>query len=102
MGIARTAVERPLYTWILILFCLFGGIGGYLAVGKLEDPAITLKSALVVTPWPGATASEVATQVSEVLESEIQRMDEIDYITSRNTPGLSVIEVHIRDRKSVV
>ena len=97
MRLARTAIERPLYTWLLILFCLFGGVGGYFAVGKLEDPAITLKSALVVTPWPGATASEVSAQVSEVLESEIQRLDEIDYITSRNTPGLSVIEVHIRD-----
>jgi multidrug efflux pump subunit AcrB len=97
MSIARSAIERPLYTWLLILFCVFGGIGGYLSVGKLEDPGITLKSALVITPWPGATASEVAGEVSEVLESEIQQLDEIDYITSRNTPGLSVIEVHIRD-----
>ncbi|MCH8467851.1 MAG: efflux RND transporter permease subunit, partial [Roseinatronobacter sp.] len=80
MNIARTAIERPLYTWLLILFCLFGGLGGYFAVGKLEDPAITLKSALVITPWPGATAAELATQVSEVLESEIQRLDEIDFI----------------------
>lgn len=97
MDIARNAIARPLYTWILIAFCIFGGIGGYLSVGKLEDPGITLKSALVITPWPGATAAEVATEVSEVLESEIQTLEEIDYITSRNTPGLSVIEVHIRD-----
>lgn len=97
MSIARASIERPLYTWLLILFCLFGGIGGYLSVGKLEDPAITLKSALIVTPWPGATAEEVASQLSEVLESEIQTMAEVDYITSRNTPGLSVVEVNIRD-----
>lgn len=97
MSIARIAIERPIYTWLLILFCIFGGVGGYLSVGKLEDPGITLKSALVITSWPGATASEVASEVSEVLESEIQRLDEIDHITSRNTPGLSVIEVHIRD-----
>ncbi|MEE4348570.1 MAG: efflux RND transporter permease subunit, partial [Paracoccaceae bacterium] len=97
MRLARHAIERPLYTWLAILFCIFGGIGGYLSVGKLEDPGITLKSALVITPWPGATAAEVAAEVSEVLESEIQTLGEIDYITSRNTPGLSVIEVHIKD-----
>ncbi|MBQ2259754.1 MAG: efflux RND transporter permease subunit [Loktanella sp.] len=97
MSIARAAIERPLYTWLLILFCIFGGIGGYLSVGKLEDPSITLKSALVITPWPGATAAEMASDVSEVLESEIQKLDELDFITSRNTPGLSVIEVNIRD-----
>lgn len=97
MGIARFSIERPLYTWVIILFCLFGGLGGYLSVGKLEDPTFTLKSALVITPYPGATASEVAVEVSEVLESELQKMDEIDTITSTNRPGLSVIEVEIQD-----
>jgi len=97
MSIARFSIDRPLYTWLLILFCLFGGIGGYLSVGKLEDPGITLKSVLVITPWPGATAAEVGAEVSEVLESAVQTLDEIDYVTSRNTPGLSVIEVHIKD-----
>ncbi len=97
MQFARLAIERPLYTWLLILFCLFGGAAGYLSVGKLEDPVFTLKSALVITPYPGATAAEVAVEVSEVLEAEIQQMDEIDFISSANTPGLSVIEVTIQD-----
>ncbi|MEL7213402.1 MAG: efflux RND transporter permease subunit [Pseudomonadota bacterium] len=97
MQIARLSIQKPLYTWLLILFCLFGGAAGYLSVGKLEDPVFTLKSALIITPYPGATASEVAIEVSEVLEAEIQQMDEIDFITSSNTPGLSVIEVTIQD-----
>lgn len=66
-------------------------------IGSRRDPGITLKSALVVTPWPGATAAEMAADISEVLESEIQTMGEVDYITSRNRPGLSVIEVHVHD-----
>jgi len=97
MQIARLAIERPLYTWILILFCLFGGIAGYVGVGKLEDPVFTLKSALVITPYPGATADEVATEVSEVLETELQQMGEVATITSSNRPGVSVIEVEVRD-----
>ncbi|BAQ69527.1 acriflavin resistance protein [Rhodovulum sulfidophilum] len=97
MQIARNAIERPLYTWLLILLCLFGGAAGYLGVGKLEDPVFTLKSALVVTSYPGASAAEVATEVSDVLETELQQMNEVDYVTSTNTPGLSVIEVTIRD-----
>ena len=97
MQIARLSIEKPLYTWLLILFCLFGGAAGYLSVGKLEDPVFTLKSALIVTAYPGATAAEVAIEVSEVLEAEIQQMDEVDFITSSNTPGLSVIEVTIQD-----
>jgi multidrug efflux pump subunit AcrB len=100
MSIARAAVTRPLYTWILILFCLIGGAAGYLAVGKLEDPTFTVKTAMVITPYPGATADQVASEVSEVLEGEIQRMGSLKFVTSRNTPGLSVIEVEIQDSYS--
>jgi multidrug efflux pump subunit AcrB len=97
MKIARFSIQYPIYTWIFILFSLFGGAFGYLSVGKLEDPSFTLKSALVITPYPGANAAEVSTEVSEVLEAEIQQMDEIKQVTSRNTQGLSVIEVEVQD-----
>ncbi len=96
--IARFSIERPLYTWLLILFALFGGAFGYLAVGKLEDPVFTLKEALVITAYPGATAAEVAAEISEPLEAEIQQMDEVKTITSRNVPGLSIIEVEMQDQ----
>ena len=51
----------------------------------------------MVTPYPGATASEVSAEVSEVIEAEVQQMDEIKTVTSRNTPGVSVVEVEVRD-----
>ena len=97
MRIAQFAIDRPLYTWLLIAFCLFGGAAGYLAVGKLEDPVFTIKEAIIITPYPGASATEVAIEVSEVLESEIQQMDEVKTVTSRNSPGVSVVTVEIRD-----
>ncbi len=98
MKIARFSIEYPIYTWIFMLFAIFGGAVGYLSVGKLEDPTFTLKSALVITPYPGASASEVATEISEVLEAEIQQMDEVKTVTSRNTQGSSVIEVEVEDQ----
>lgn len=98
MKIARFSIEYPIYTWLFMIFALIGGAVGYLSVGKLEDPTFTLKSALVITPYPGATAAEVATEISEVLEAEIQQMDEIKTVTSRNTQGSSVIEVEVEDQ----
>lgn len=97
-ALARGAVERPLSAWLLILFSLLGGAFGYLDVGKLEDPVLTLRQALVVTAYPGARAAEVGREVSEVLEAEIQQMSEVESITSRNSPGVSVIEVEIREQ----
>lgn len=98
MKIARFSIEYPIYTWLFMLFAVFGGAIGYLSVGKLEDPTFTLKSALVITPYPGATAAEVATELSEVLEAEIQKMDEVKTVKSRNTQGSSVIEVEVEDQ----
>ena len=69
-----------------------------MGVGKLEDPVFTLKEALVITAYPGATAAEVAVEVSEPLEAEIQQMDEVKTITSRNLRGISIIEVEMRDQ----
>ncbi len=96
MTIARASIERPIYTWLVILGCLLGGIFGFNSIGRLEDPAFTIKNAVIVTYYPGASAEQVATEVSEPIESEIQKMGEVDTITSMNRPGYSLIEVEIK------
>jgi multidrug efflux pump subunit AcrB len=62
MDIARASIDRPLYTWIIMLVALLGGIWGFLNLGRLEDPAFTIKQAVVVTHYPGASAEQVARQ----------------------------------------
>lgn len=96
MDIARGSIEKPLYTWLIMLIALFGGIWGFLSLGRLEDPAFTIKQAVIVTQYQGATAEQVALEVSEPLESAIQKMAEVDIITSINQPGQSLIEVEIK------
>lgn len=97
MNIARASIDKPLYTWLIMLIALFGGIWGFLSLGRLEDPAFTIKQAVVLTSYPGATAEQVALEVSEPLESAIQKMSEVKLITSINQPGFSLIEVEMKD-----
>ena len=96
MRIAASSIERPLITWLIILIALFGGVWGFNSLGRLEDPAFTIKQAIIVTQYPGASAEEVAKEVSEPIESEIQKMGEIDRVTSTNRPGYSRVEVEIK------
>lgn len=98
MTVARLSIDRPIYTWIIILGCLLGGIWGFNALGRLEDPAFTIKTAVVVTQYAGASAEEVAREVSEPIESEIQKMAEVKEIRSMNQPGLSWITVDMKDQ----
>lgn len=95
MSIARASIDKALITWILMLTCLLGGIWGFATIGRLEDPAFTIKNAIIFTQYPGATAEQVAREVTEPIESEIQKMGEIDFITSSNKPGVSRISVNI-------
>ncbi|NOR81791.1 MAG: AcrB/AcrD/AcrF family protein, partial [Methyloprofundus sp.] len=95
--IARNAIERPVNTWLLVLLCFIGGLWGLESVGRLEDPAFTIKQALVVTSYPGATALEVEQEVTELLESTIQQLPQLKKITSKSKPGVSEITVEVKD-----
>lgn len=93
--ITQWAIDRPLYVWLLVVAALVGGLVGFQSVGRLEDPSFTIKTAIVTTPYLGATAEQVAEEISEPLESAIQRIGEVDWISSRNQPGLSIITVEL-------
>ena len=96
MNIARASIDKPILTWIIILISLIGGIWGFSTLGRLEDPAFTIKTAVVLTQYPGASAEQVMNEVSEPLEAAIQSMGEVDIIRSINQPGLSRIEIDIK------
>ena len=96
MNLARYSINTQIFTWIVILAALLGGTWGFLSVGRLEDPAFTIKQAVVVTGYPGASAEQVSREVSEPLETAIQQMEELDYLETVNTPGHSLINVVIK------
>ncbi|AYA64160.1 efflux RND transporter permease subunit [Alteromonas sp. RKMC-009] len=97
MKIATYSIKNPLTVWLLMLICLIGGVTGVIAIGKLEDPAFAVKTAIVTTTYPGATAEEVELEITEPLESTIQQLAQLGDITSRSLPGQSQITVEIRD-----
>lgn len=97
LSLARVSIEKPVITWLVILFCVLGGLHGFSNVGRLEDPDFTIKEAIIFTPYPGATAEEVELEVTEHLEIAIQQMDEVKEIRSESSPGLSEIHVEVHD-----
>ncbi len=97
MSIATASIEKPVNTWLLVLACLIGGAWALLTIGRLEDPAFTIKQAVVSTPYPGASALEVEQEVTDQLETALQRMPQVKTLRSRSTPGLSQITVEVKD-----
>jgi multidrug efflux pump subunit AcrB len=77
---------------------IVGGLVAYWNIGRLEDPEFTIKTALVITPYPGASAEEVAQEVTNPIERACQQLGQLDYVESESTRGRSTVMVNIRDR----
>lgn len=83
-----------LITAILVI----GGIFSFFSLGRLEDPPFSVKTALVITKYPGARPIEVEQEVTDRLETAIQQMPQVKNIYSMSREGLSYIKVDIKDR----
>ena len=96
MNIAALAIENRTFTYVATFFVVVGGIVAFLNLGRLEDPQFTIKRALVVTPYPGASAQAVEQEVSDPLEEAIQEMGTVKTIKSQSARGRSTIEVELK------
>ena len=74
------------------------GIWSYIHLPRLEDPEFTIKDALIVTPYPGASAQQVEKEVSDVIERAVQQLEQLDRVISRSERGRSTITVTIKDQ----
>lgn len=79
----------------LVVCLLFGGVFAYESMSKLEDPAIKVKQAMVVTTYPGASAHQVELEVADPLEKSIREMSSISNIQSSSYADLSLITVEL-------
>ncbi|NNJ98365.1 MAG: efflux RND transporter permease subunit [Gammaproteobacteria bacterium] len=101
MNIGEFSVKSPVISWLLIIVLVGGGISGFQAMGKLEDPAYTIKKAKIITYYPGASAQSVQDEVTYHIEDAIQRLPQLKRIKmSISRPGMSDIEIDFKDHYS--
>ncbi|MCU4157267.1 efflux RND transporter permease subunit [Carboxylicivirga sp. A043] len=98
MNLTEYSLKNKVVIYFLLLLVLLGGIASYFSMGKLEDSVFTIKTALVVTQYPGASAHEVEQEVTEVIERAAQSMDNIDEISSSSYAGLSIVEIDLEEK----
>ena len=95
MRLIKYFLQKKPVTVLLLLLVLLGGWLAYMKMGKLEDAPFTVKQALVLTPYPGASPSEVQSQVTDVLEESIQSLGELYFLKTESRAGLSKISVYV-------
>lgn len=96
MNIAEYSIKNKVISWLFIVILAIGGITSFLELGRLEDPAFTIKEAMIISTYPGATSKEVEEELTYPLEKEIRKLPYIDFITSTSSDGMSQIMVSMK------
>jgi multidrug efflux pump len=96
-NLSRWALEHIPLTRYLIVVLLIGGILSYGRLGQDEDPPFTFRAMVVRANWPGATALQMAEQVTDKLEKKLQETPYIDKIRSYSKPGETLIILQLRE-----
>ncbi len=98
MSITALAIEKNRITIVILACILFAGVSAYFKLGRAEDPGFIIRTAVVLTYFPGASPARVEQLVTDKLEKAIQEMPELDRVISESKVGVSVIWVDIQPR----
>lgn len=93
MSIAEYSIKNKVISWLFLIILAIGGYTSFMDLGRLEDPAFTIKDAMIISTYPGATSQEVEEELTYPLEKEIRKLPYIDKITSTSSNGMSQIMV---------
>lgn len=98
MNIAELSIEKKTITWVMTLLMVGVGIVSFNSLSRLEDPEFTIKEAVIITPYPGASAAEVEQDVTNVIEKACQELGQLDYVESRSSRGLSIVKAIMKSK----
>jgi len=89
------ALDHRSLVWYFMIVFLLAGFFSYLDLGREEDPNFTIKTMLIQAQWPGASAEEVAEQVTDRIEKKLEELDSLEYTKSITTSGQTIIFVNL-------
>ncbi len=95
MNIGKWALKNSRLVYYFVAILVVGGCLSYYNMSKLEDPAVSVPQAVVVTTFPGGSPHDVELQVTDLLEKAIFSMSGVDYVESRSSANLSILTVNL-------
>jgi len=96
-NLSRWALEHAALTRFLMLVLMLLGLVSYFQLGQDEDPPFTFRLMVVRALWPGATAQQMADQVTDKIEYTLQEVPGADKIRSFSKPGEATILFQVKD-----
>ena len=95
-NLTELSLRHRALVWYFIIVFTIGGVFAYNALGRMEDPAFTIRQMVVTAAWPGATAEEMQEQVTDKLERRFQDTPGLKDIKSETRAGQAIIYIQLR------
>lgn len=95
MNIAKYSLDNPKVVYFFLAILMLGGVMAFGSLGKKEDSPFVIKSAVLITRYPGASPQEVEQLITEPVEREIQSMRRVHKIKSESYYGMSKISIEL-------
>ena len=92
------SLHRRTLTIVLIVLLVGAGALAYGRLGRLEYPSFSIKTAMILTSYPGASPEETEQEVTDVIEEAVQSMEQVKRFHSTSQEGLSIVFVDMKDR----
>ena len=96
------ALEHRSLVWYFMIVFALAGVFSYLGLGREEDPNFTIKTMVIQALWPGASAEEVAKQVTDRIEKKLDELESLDYTKSVTTAGKTIVDMPQTMVKSIL
>lgn len=96
MKVTEFFMKRPIIFWSLMIGILVAGILSFIMMPKLEDPPIAMKQAIVVVPYPGASAHEVELNIAQLMEDELRALPDVKKIKTECSDGVAIFNVEFK------
>ena len=96
-NLTELSLRHRTLVWYFIIVCALSGIFAYESLGRMEDPAFTIRQMVISAAWPGATAEEMQEQVTDKLERRFQDTPGLKKIMSETRAGQTIIYLQLRD-----
>ena len=96
MKITRFFMQWPVLFWSSMVAILIAGVLSFIQMPKLEDPAVSIKQAMVVVPWPGASAHEMELKVARMMEDELRALPNVKKVRTECRNGSAMFTVEFQ------
>jgi len=100
LNITRLAITNNRTTWMLLLVIILLGLSSYKQMPKNYDPGFIIRTAQIITYFPGASPQRVELLVTDKIEKVIQELPELDFVNSESRTGVSIISANVKESYS--